>query len=135
MIALLIASSILAVVLFVSLIVLPVAFSTLSKENAGGFARNLFPKYHIVLFVASQIVWLLAYTPHLKPIAFICSLIFAIHFLWLTPAITNASDQGKIENFKKLHILSVINHLLVIAFYLVAISIDLISFNLSIYQN
>jgi Domain of unknown function (DUF4149) len=124
MIALLIASSILALVLFVSLVVLPVAFGTLSKENAGGFARNLFPKYHIILFVASQIAGILAYTPHLKPIAFICGAIFAVHYLWLTPAINKASDQGELESFKKLHIVSVLTHLLAIALYSVALILD-----------
>ena len=124
MIALLIASSILAVVLFVSLVVLPVAFGTLSKENAGGFARNLFPKYHIILFVASQIVGILAYTPHLKPIAFICGAIFAVHFLWLTPAINKASDQGELEHFKKLHAVSIFLHALVVFLFVSGLTID-----------
>lgn len=124
MIALLIASSILAVVLFVSLVVLPVAFGTLSKENAGGFARNLFPKYHIILFVASQIVGIFAYTPHLKPIAFICGAIFAVHYLWLTPAINKASDQGELESFKKLHIVSIFLHSLVVFLFVTGLTID-----------
>lgn len=124
MIASLIASSILAVVLFVSLVVLPVAFGTLSKENAGGFARNLFPKYHIVLFVASQIAGILAYTPHLKPIAFICGAVFAVHYLWLTPAINRASDQGEVERFKKLHIVSIFLHSLVAILFFTGLTID-----------
>ena len=100
MFALLITASILGIMLFLSLVLLPITFSTLTKDVAGNFVRKLFPVYHIVLFVASQLAGVLAYTPHLKPIAFLCGLIFALHFVFLTPAINKASDAGNIKSKK-----------------------------------
>ena len=124
MFALLIASSILGVMLFVSLVMLPVAFGTLTREMAGNFVRKLFPIYHIVLFLASQVAGLLAFTPHLKPIAFLCGLIFALHFVLLTPAVNKASDAGNINRFKTLHRLSVLVNVIVMALYAFALCVD-----------
>jgi hypothetical protein len=124
MFALLIAASILGVMLFVSLVVLPVAFAKLPPNLAGVYVRKLFPIYQIVLFLASQLAGLLAYTPHLKPIAFISGLIFALHFVFLTPAINKASDMGNNTRFKFLHRLSVLLHLIVIAIYGFALCVD-----------
>lgn len=124
MFALLIAASILGVMLFVSLVVLPVAFAKLPQNLAGIYVRKLFPIYHIVLFLASQLAGLLAYTPHLKPIAFISGLIFALHFAFLTPAINKASDMGNNTRFKLLHRFSVLIHLIVMALYAFALCVD-----------
>ena len=124
MFALLIAASILGVMLFVSLVVLPVAFAKLPQNLAGIYVRKLFPIYHIVLFLASQLAGLLAYTPHLKPIAFISGLIFALHFAFLTPAINKASDMGNNTRFKLLHRFSVLIHLVVMALYAFALCVD-----------
>ncbi len=124
MFALLIASSILGVMLFVSLVMLPVAFGTLTREMAGNFVRKLFPLYHIVLFLASQVAGLLAFTPHLKPIAFLCGLIFALHFVLLTPAVNKASDAGNTNRFKTLHRLSVLVNVIVMALYAFALCVD-----------
>jgi hypothetical protein len=124
MFALLIASSILGVMLFVSLVMLPVAFGTLTREMAGNFVRKLFPIYHIVLFLASQVAGLLAFTPHLKPIAFLCGLIFALHFVLLTPAVNKASDAGNTNRFKTLHRLSVLVNVIVMALYAFALCVD-----------
>lgn len=124
MFALLIASSILGIMLFVSLVMLPIAFGTLTREMAGSFVRKLFPIYHIVLFLASQVAGLLAFTPHLKPIAFLCGLIFALHFVFLTPAINKASDAGNTNRFKTLHRLSVLVNVIVIALYAFALCVD-----------
>ena len=124
MFALLIAASILGMMLFVSLVTLPVAFSTLTKEAAGHFVRKLFPIYHIVLFLASQVTGLLACTPHLKPIAFLSGLLFALHFAFLTPAINRASDAQLTQRFKNLHRLSVLVHVIVIALYAFALCVD-----------
>jgi Domain of unknown function (DUF4149) len=122
--ALLIASSILGVMLFVSLVMLPVVFGTLTREMAGNFVRKLFPIYHIVLFLASQVAGLLAFTPHLKPIAFLCGLIFALHFVLLTPAVNKASDAGNTNRFKTLHRLSVLVNVIVMALYAFALCVD-----------
>ena len=124
MFALLIASSILGVMLFVSLVMLPVVFGTLTREMAGNFVRKLFPIYHIVLFLASQVAGLLAFTPHLKPIAFLCGLIFALHFVFLTPAVNKASDSGNTNRFKTLHRLSVLVNVIVMALYAFALCVD-----------
>lgn len=124
MFALLIASSILGVMLFVSLVMLPIAFGTLTREMAGNFVRKLFPIYHIVLFLASQVAGLLAFTPHLKPIAFLCGLIFALHFVLLTPAVNKASDAGNTNRFKTLHRLSVLVNVIVMALYAFALCVD-----------
>ena len=124
MFALLIASSILGVMFFVSLVMLPVAFGTLTREMAGNFVRKLFPIYHIVLFLASQVAGLLAFTPHLKPIAFLCGLIFALHFVLLTPAVNKASDAGNTNRFKTLHRLSVLVNVIVMALYAFALCVD-----------
>ena len=124
MFALLIASSILGVMLFVSLVMLPVAFGTLTREMAGNFVRKLFPIYHIVLFLASQVAGLLAFTPHLKPIAFLCGLIFALHFVLLTPAVNKASDAGNTNRFKTMHRLSVLVNVIVMALYAFALCVD-----------
>jgi hypothetical protein len=124
MFALLIASSILGVMLFVSLVMLPVVFGTLTREMAGNFVRKLFPIYHIVLFLASQVAGLLAFTPHLKPIAFLCGLIFALHFVLLTPAVNKASDAGNTNRFKTLHRLSVLVNVIVMALYAFALCVD-----------
>ena len=124
MFALLIASSILGIMLFVSLVMLPITFATLTREMAGNFVRKLFPVYHIVLFVASQVAGLLAFTPHLKPIAFLCGLIFALHFVFLTPAVNKASDEGNENRFKTLHRLSVLVNLIVMALYAFALCVD-----------
>ena len=124
MFALLIASSILGVMLFVSLVMLPVAFGTLTREMAGNFVRKIFPIYHIVLFLASQVAGLLAFTPHLKPIAFLCGLIFALHFVLLTPAVNKASDAGNTNRFKTLHRLSVLVNVIVMALYAFALCVD-----------
>lgn len=124
MFALLIASSILGIMLFVSLVMLPIAFGTLTREMAGNFVRKLFPIYHIVLFLASQVAGLLAFTPHLKPIAFLCGLIFALHFVFLTPALNKASDAGNTNRFKTLHRLSVLVNVIVMALYAFALCVD-----------
>ena len=124
MFALLIASSILGVMLFVSLVMFPVVFGTLTREMAGNFVRKLFPIYHIVLFLASQVAGLLAFTPHLKPIAFLCGLIFALHFVLLTPAVNKASDAGNTNRFKTLHRLSVLVNVIVMALYAFALCVD-----------
>jgi hypothetical protein len=124
MFALLIASSILGIMLFVSLVMLPIAFGTLTREMAGNFVRKLFPIYHIVLFLASQVAGLLAFTPHLKPIAFLCGLIFALHFVLLTPAVNKASDAGNTNRFKTLHRLSVLVNVIVMALYAFALCVD-----------
>jgi Domain of unknown function (DUF4149) len=124
MFALLIASSILGIMLFVSLVMLPIAFGTLTREMAGNFVRKLFPIYHIVLFLASQVAGLLAFTPHLKPIAFLCGLIFALHFVFLTPAVNKASDAGNTNRFKTLHRLSVLVNVIVMALYAFALCVD-----------
>ena len=124
MFALLIASSILGVMLFVSLVMLPVVVGTLTREMAGNFVRKLFPIYHIVLFLASQVAGLLAFTPHLKPIAFLCGLIFALHFVLLTPAVNKASDAGNTNRFKTLHRLSVLVNVIVMALYAFALCVD-----------
>lgn len=124
MFALLIASSILGIMLFFSLVMLPIAFGTLTREMAGNFVRKLFPIYHIVLFLASQVAGLLAFTPHLKPIAFLCGLIFALHFVFLTPALNKASDAGNTNRFKTLHRLSVLVNVIVMALYAFALCVD-----------
>lgn len=124
MFALLIASSILGIMLFVSLVMLPITFATLTKEMAGNFVRKLFPVYHIVLFLASQVAGLLAFTPHLKPIAFLCGMIFALHFVFLTPAINKATDAENEKRFKTLHRLSVLVNVLVMALYAFALCVD-----------
>ena len=124
MFALLIASSILGGMLFFSLVMLPVVFGTLTREMAGNFVRKLFPIYHIVLFLASQVAGLLAFTPHLKPIAFLCGLIFALHFVLLTPAVNKASDAGNTNRFKTLHRLSVLVNVIVMALYAFALCVD-----------
>lgn len=124
MFALLIASSILGIMLFVSLVMLPIAFGTLTREMAGNFVRKLFPIFHIVLFLASQVAGLLAFTPHLKPIAFLCGLIFALHFVLLTPAVNKASDEGNTNRFKTLHRLSVLVNVIVMALYAFALCVD-----------
>jgi hypothetical protein len=124
MFALLIAASILGMMLFVSLVMLPVAFGTLTKELAGKFVRKLFPIYHIVLFLASQAAGFLAFTPHLKPVAFLAGLLFALHFVFLTPAINRASDAQNTHRFKNLHRLSVLVHVVVMALYAFALCVD-----------
>ena len=124
MFAFLIASSILGIMLFVSLVMLPIAFGALTREMAGNFVRKLFPIYHIVLFLASQVAGLLAFTPHLKPIAFLCGLIFALHFVLLTPAVNKASDAGNTNRFKTLHRLSVLVNVIVMALYAFALCVD-----------
>jgi hypothetical protein len=91
---------------------------------AGKFVRKLFPIYHIVLFLASQVAGLLAFTPHLKPIAFLCGLIFALHFVFLTPAVNRASDAGNASRFKSLHRLSVLVNVIVMALYAFALCVD-----------
>ena len=110
--------------LFVSLVMLPVVFGPLTREMAGNFVRKLFPIYHIVLFLASQVAGLLAFTPHLKPIAFLCGLIFALHFVLLTPAVNKASDAGNTNRFKTLHRLSVLVNVIVMALYAFALCVD-----------
>lgn len=124
MLGLLIAASIVGTMLFVSLVVLPIAFVKLPQNLAGVYVRKLFPIYHIVLFVASQVAGLVAYTPHLKPIAFISALVFALHFVFLTPAINKASDLGNTHRFKVLHRLSVLVHILVLALLAFALYAD-----------
>jgi hypothetical protein len=124
MVALLIAASILGIMLFVSLVILPITFGTLSKEMSAKFVRRLFPSYDIVLFLASQTVGLLAVTPHLKPIAFLSGLIFALHFVLLTPAVNRASDAGNANRFKILHSLSVLVNVVVMALYAFALWAD-----------
>ena len=124
MFALLIASSVLGIMLFVSVVVLPVVFALLPRDLAGALVRKFFPIYHLVLFGASQVAGFLAYTPHLKPIAFICGFIFALHFALLTPAINRASDQSNTDRFKQLHRLSVLVNVVVMALYSFAICTD-----------
>ena len=124
MFALLIAASILGIMLFLSFVVLPITFSTLTKDVAGNFVRKIFPVYHIVLFVASQLAGVLAFTPHLKPIAFLCGLVFALHFVFLTPAINRASDAGNTKRFTTLHRLSVLVNVIVMALYAFALYAD-----------
>lgn len=124
MLAILIAASILGVMLFVSFVVLPVAFAKLPENLAGIYVRKLFLLYHITLFVASQVAGLLAYTPHLKPIAFIAGIVFAIHFLFLTPAINQSTDSGNAQRFKFFHLLSVSLHLAIMVLYAFAIFVD-----------
>lgn len=128
MYALLITASILGIMLFVSFVILPITFITLTKEMAGKLVRKLFPVYHIVLFLASQVAGLLAFTPHLKPIAFLCGLIFVLHFVFLTPAINKASDAGNTKRFTMLHRLSVLIHVIVMALYAFALCVDVCFF-------
>lgn len=124
MFALLIASSILGIMLFFSLVLLPVVFGTLPRELAGSLVRKIFPIYYIVLFLASQVAGLLAFTPHLKPIAFLCGFIFALHFVFLTPAVNRASDANNTNRFKMLHRLSVLVNVTVMALYAFALCVD-----------
>jgi len=76
------------------------------------------------LFLASQAAGFLAFTPHLKPIAFLAGLLFALHFVFLTPAINRASDAQNTQRFKNLHRLSVLVHVLVMALYAFALCVD-----------
>jgi len=122
--SMLIASAVLGIMLFVSFVVLPVAFWKLPKDLAGIFVRKLFPIYHGALFLASQVAGFLAITPHLRPVAFTAGFIFALHFVFLTPAVNRASDMGETARFKKLHTLSVIVNLLVIALFAFALCVD-----------
>ena len=124
MFSMLIAAAILGIMLFVSLVVLPVAFGKLPKDQAGVFVRKLFPIYHGALFLASQIAGFLAMTPHLRPVAFIAGFIFALHFVFLTPAVNRASDMGETARFKKLHTLSVIVNLVVMGLFAFALCVD-----------
>lgn len=124
MLALLIAASVLGVMVFVSFVVLPVAFAKLPQHLAGVYVRKLFPLYHIILFIASQVIGFLAYTPHLKPISLISGFILALHFLFLTPAINKSTDSGHVKRFKLLHLSSVGLHLAVMLLYAFAIFVD-----------
>jgi hypothetical protein len=122
--ALLVAASVLGVMMFVSFVVLPVAFAKLPQNLAGVYVRKLFPLYHIILFMASQAIGFLAYTPHLKPISFISGFVFAFHFLFLTPAMNKSTDLGNAKRFKLLHMLSVCLHLMVMILYAFALFVD-----------
>ena len=124
MFSMLITAAILGIMLFVSAVVLPVAFVSLPKNLAGAFVRKLFPIYQVAMFVASQVAGFLAMTPHLRPVAFIAGFIFALHFVFLTPAINRASDLDNSARFKKLQRLSVLLHLIVIALYALALCVD-----------
>lgn len=124
MLGMLIAASIVGIIVFVSLVVLPVAFVKLPQSYASIFVRKLFPVYHIFLFVLTEVAGLTASTPHLKPLAFISGFVFALHFIFLTPAINKATDLGLTSRFKLLHQLSVVLHLVVISMLTLGLYID-----------
>ena len=63
-------------------------------------------------------------TEWVKIAAYVAALIFALHFLLLTPSINKASDESNMQRFKRLHILSVVMHLLVVSILIYALIID-----------
>lgn len=124
MLGMLIVAAVIGIIVFVSLVVLPLAFVKLPQNYASNYVRKLFPIYHIFLFVLTAIAGLIASTPHLKLLVFISGFIFALHFIFLTPAINKATDLELTSRFKLLHQMSVVLHLVVISMLTLGLYID-----------
>ena len=103
---------ILGIMLFFSLVIAPVVFTTLDEDNARKFIRRIFPFYYNVNLAISFIVLLLFL--FLSKLGFDFYLILLITILFATsnyllmPLINKYRDEKQDKKFKYSHFISVV---------------------------
>jgi hypothetical protein len=108
MTSLLILSGVVGIMLFFSVAVAPTIFKVLPQEWASAYVRKFFPKYYAVLGAATLLAALLTADHTTRWVAGVCSALFVVSLLVLTPAVNRATDQGKKRLFGWLHGLSIL---------------------------
>ena len=111
-ISLYIISMILGIMIFFSLVVAPVAFSSLDKESYSVFIRKIFPYYYLINLALSLVVFFIFIYLNIFEIKFylisLTAILFFISNYLLMPLINKYSDQNLHQKFKYSHLLSVI---------------------------
>lgn len=102
MLSVLMMVAVLSVMVFFSLIIAPMLFSTLSTTYAGAFVRKFFPRYYLILGLLSLLTGLIATDATIAGIGFVCAALFLLSLL-MTPAINRASDRHDKRHFALLH--------------------------------
>ena len=103
---------ILGIMLFFSLVIAPVVFTTLDEDNARKFIRRIFPFYYNVNLAISFIVLLLFILLSKLGVDFylilIITILFAISNYLLMPLINKYRDEKQDKKFKYSHFISVV---------------------------
>ena len=103
---------ILGIMLFFSLVIAPVVFTTLDEDNARKFIRRIFPFYYNVNLAISFIVLLLFLLLSKLGVDFylilIITILFAISNYLLMPLINKYRDEKQDKKFKYSHFISVV---------------------------
>ena len=103
---------ILGIMLFFSLVIAPVVFTTLDEDNARKFIRRIFPFYYNVNLAISFIVLLLFLFLSKLGVDFylilIITILFAISNYLLMPLINKYRDEKQDKKFKYSHFISVV---------------------------
>ena len=103
---------ILGIMLFFSLVIAPVVFTTLDEDNARKFIRRIFPFYYNVNLAISFIVLLLFLFLSKLGIDFylilLITILFAISNYLLMPLINKYRDEKQDKKFKYSHFISVV---------------------------
>lgn len=115
MVSMYLIAGIVGVMLFFSVAVAPTIFKVLPAEWAGIYVRQFFPKYYLVLGVASLLAGIVAPLLQLKIIAIGCAALFAVSLWVLTPAVNKAKDEHNTKQFNLYHGASVAVNLVILA--------------------
>ena len=103
---------ILGIMLFFSLVIAPVVFTTLDEDNARKFIRRIFPFYYNVNLAISFIVLLLFLFLSKLGVDFylilLITILFAISNYLLMPLINKYRDEKQDKKFKYSHFISVV---------------------------
>ena len=103
---------ILGIMLFFSLVIAPVVFTTLDEDNARKFIRRIFPFYYNVNLAISFVVLLTFLFLSKLGIDFylilLITILFAISNYLLMPLINKYRDEKQDKKFKYSHFISVV---------------------------
>ena len=103
---------ILGIMLFFSLVIAPVVFTTLDEDNARKFIRRIFPFYYNVNLVISFVVLLTFLFLSKLGVDFylilLITILFTISNYLLMPLINKYRDEKQDKKFKYSHFISVV---------------------------
>jgi Domain of unknown function (DUF4149) len=112
------------IMLFFTIAAAPSIFKVLPAEWAAKYVRAFFPKYYLSLGILSTVATFLAGSLITLQILFACSVLLFFSFIWLTPSINEARDEGKQRKFQTLHALSVLLNLAVMCLFIYVLVVD-----------
>ena len=97
-------------ILFQTVIVAPVVFTTLDAENASKFLRKIFPRFFMVIFILG-ISALIVSSVFLSIQGIVIAAVTAISMIisyQVVPATNKARDEDRSTAFRRLHTLTVV---------------------------